>query len=235
MMSCDDLFDLVIGAPAEQREAMLERECAGDSGLIKRVVAMVAAAEDDEQFLAEPTANLQNADATIAAAPREQPGQQIGRYKLLQTIGEGGFGTVWMADQKEPVKRRVALKIIKLGMDTDQVVARFEAERQALAIMDHPNIAKVFDAGATETGRPYFVMELVRGIADYRVLRPEKRLSIRERLKLIALVCEACNTRTRRASSTATSSRTMSWSAARVTGPFPRSSTSASPRPQPLV
>ena len=94
----------------------------------------------------------------------EKPGDRIGRYKLLQQIGEGGCGVVYMAEQEEPVRRRVALKVIKLGMDTKQVIARFEAERQALALMDHPNIAKVLDAGATETGRPYFVMELVRGV-----------------------------------------------------------------------
>ncbi len=107
-------------------------------------------------------------EQTLVVAPpvpiAEGPGSVIGRYKLLQQIGEGGFGVVYMAEQREPVKRRVALKIIKLGMDTKQVVARFEAERQALALMDHHNIAKVFDAGATETGRPYFVMELVKGI-----------------------------------------------------------------------
>jgi hypothetical protein len=99
----------------------------------------------------------------------EKAGDVIGRYKLLQQIGEGGCGVVYMAEQEEPVRRRVALKVIKLGMDTKQVIARFEAERQALAVMDHPNIAKVLDAGATETGRPYFVMELVRGIkiTDY--------------------------------------------------------------------
>ena len=99
----------------------------------------------------------------------EASADRIGRYKLLEKIGEGGFGVVWMAEQEEPVRRRVALKIIKLGMDTRQVIARFEAERQALALMDHPNIARVFDGGATDTGRPYFVMELVRGvpITDY--------------------------------------------------------------------
>jgi len=98
----------------------------------------------------------------------------IGRYKLLQQIGEGGFGVVYMAEQTEPVRRRVALKIIKLGMDTKQVIARFEAERQALAMMDHPNIATVLDAGATETGRPYFVMELVRGLPITKRLSKNK-------------------------------------------------------------
>ncbi len=120
----------------------------------------------------------------------EQPGDAIGRYKLLQLIGEGGFGTVYMAEQKEPVRRRVALKIVKLGMDTRQVIARFEAERQALAMMDHPNIAKVFDAGATETGRPYFVMELVKGIPITEFC-DESHLSTKDRLELFVKVCRA--------------------------------------------
>jgi eukaryotic-like serine/threonine-protein kinase len=117
----------------------------------------------------EGTAAAAGLTLKLDLAPEEKQGTVIGRYKLLQKIGEGGMGVVYMAEQTEPVIRRVALKIIKLGMDTRQVVARFEAERQALALMDHPNIAKVLDAGATETGRPYFVMELVRGvpITDY--------------------------------------------------------------------
>jgi serine/threonine protein kinase/tetratricopeptide (TPR) repeat protein len=127
---------------------------------------------------------------TEAIPPNEKPGDQIGRYKLLQQIGEGGFGVVYMAEQKEPVRRRVALKIIKLGMDTKQVVARFEAERQALALMDHPNIARILDAGATETGRPYFVMELVHGIkvTDYC---DQNKLATRERLGLFIQICHA--------------------------------------------
>ena len=103
-------------------------------------------------------------EKTDDVAITERPGTLIGPYKLLQEIGEGGFGVVYMAEQVEPVRRKVALKIIKPGMDTKQVIARFEAERQALALMDHPNIAKVLDAGATESGRPYFVMELVKGV-----------------------------------------------------------------------
>src|SRR6266849_3077561 len=120
----------------------------------------------------------------------EKPGTMIGRYKLLERIGEGGFGVVYVAEQRESVKRRVALKIIKLGMDTRQVVARFEAERQALALMDHPNIAKVLDAGATETGRPFFVMDLVRGvkITDYC---DQNHLSTGQRLELFIQVCRA--------------------------------------------
>jgi hypothetical protein len=120
----------------------------------------------------------------------ESSGVIIGRYKLLEKLGEGGFGTVWAAEQREPVRRRVALKIIKLGMDTKQVVARFEAERQALALMDHPNIAKVLDAGATDTGRPYFVMELVKGISMTRYCSQE-RMASQERLELFIKVCKA--------------------------------------------
>jgi eukaryotic-like serine/threonine-protein kinase len=120
----------------------------------------------------------------------EKPGTRIGRYKLLEQIGEGGFGTVYVAEQREPVKRRVALKIIKLGMDTRQVVARFEAERQALAMIDHPNIAKVLDAGATDNGRPYFVMELVKGVPITHYC-DEQQLPLLERLNLFISVCHA--------------------------------------------
>jgi eukaryotic-like serine/threonine-protein kinase len=130
------------------------------------------------------------APVTVRMASGEGPGTLIGRYKLLEKVGEGGFGAVYVAEQREPVKRRVALKLIKLGMDTRQVVARFEAERQALALMDHPNIAKVFDAGATETGRPYFVMELVRGIPITRYCEQEK-LETGKRLGLFISICHA--------------------------------------------
>ena len=120
----------------------------------------------------------------------EGPGTVIDRYKLLEILGEGGFGAVYVAEQKEPVRRRLALKIIKLGMDTQQVVARFEAERQALTLMDHPNIARVCDAGATDTGRPYFVMELVRGVpvTDYC---DANHMPARQRLELFMAVCRA--------------------------------------------
>src|ERR1051326_1106814 len=117
-------------------------------------------------------------------------GSRIGRYKLLQQIGEGGCGVVYMAEQEEPVRRRVALKVIKLGMDTRQVVARFEAERQVLALMDHPNIARVLDAGATDSGRPYFVMELVRGVKITEYC-DQHRLSTNQRLNLFTQVCQA--------------------------------------------
>ena len=138
---------------------------------------------------ASPEAPARN-QPTASSGQTEQPGQRIGRYKLLEQIGEGGFGTVWMAEQEKPVRRKVALKIIKLGMDTKQVVARFEAERQALAMMDHPNIARVFDGGATESGRPFFVMELVRGI-PLTTYCDTAKLDTRERLELFIQVCQA--------------------------------------------
>jgi len=150
-------------------------------------------ASDDSTFSSEPTIDgPQNtaAAAIMAAHLSEGPGSNIGPFKVLQLIGEGGFGSVFLAQQERPVQRRVALKIIKLGMDTRQVVARFEQERQALAMMDHPNIARVLDAGATATGRPYFVMELVKGdpVVEYC---DKHNLSIRERLELFAQVCTA--------------------------------------------
>src|SRR5690348_3458731 len=126
----------------------------------------------------------------IETIVEEESSERIGRYKILQKLGEGGCGVVYMAEQEEPVRRRVALKVIKLGMDTRQVIARFEAERQALALMDHANIAKVLDGGATDTGRPYFVMELVKGIPITRYC-DENKLDTRQRLELFILVCQA--------------------------------------------
>src|SRR5215471_16738296 len=147
-------------APGEGRRAYLEQACGGDAALRANVEELLRGEETAGDFLAD-----FNRDAATAVAPvTEVPGDCIGRYKILEKVGEGGCGVVYVAEQTEPVRRRVALKVIKLGMDTKQVVARFEAERQALAMMDHPNIAKVLDAGATESGRPYFIMELVRGI-----------------------------------------------------------------------
>jgi serine/threonine protein kinase len=179
------LFESALALPSGQREAYLEQASAGDPDLLQRVRGLLHAAENGADFLA-PVAP--NPTPTLPAI--EKPGDRIGRYKLLQQIGEGGCGIVYMAEQEEPLRRRVALKVIKLGMDTRQVIARFEAERQALALMDHPNIAKVHDAGATETGRPYFVMELVRGlkITDYC---DEKKLSTQQRLGLFMQVCQA--------------------------------------------
>jgi serine/threonine protein kinase len=154
--------------------------------LRERVEKLLRAQEEVGAFMAQPSRKPRRADIPLM----EKPGDKIGRYRLLQQIGEGGCGVVYMAEQQEPVRRRVALKIIKLGMDTRQVVARFEAERQALALMDHPNIARVLDAGATESGRPYFVMELVRGI-KLTEFCDQKKLSTRERLVLFISVCQA--------------------------------------------
>jgi tetratricopeptide (TPR) repeat protein len=167
-----------------EREAYLDRACAGNQELRQEVAALLSAHAQAGDFL-----GLSQPPAAPALMV-ERAGTMVGRYKLLEKIGEGGFGIVWMAAQEEPVRRRVALKIIKLGMDTKEVVARFEAERQALAMMDHPNIASIFDGGATETGRPHFVMELVRGvpITDYC---DAHKLPTRERLALFMQVCQA--------------------------------------------
>ena len=172
----------------EARAAYLEGACQKDDSLRSRVEALIANHHQDS-FLE--SAAFDGPPTVLGESPvLEGPGAQIGRYKLLQKLGEGGFGVVYMAEQKEPVKRRVALKIIKLGMDTGQVVARFEAERQALAMMDHPNIAKVLDAGATDTGRPYFVMELVKGVPVTKYC-DDNNLTTKERLELFIPVCQA--------------------------------------------
>jgi eukaryotic-like serine/threonine-protein kinase len=182
------IFDAAIELPAECRATYLDTACVGDALLRQRVEALLRAHELAGTFMGSPAVTSQ--PETISAMPTQKPGDRIGRYKLLQQIGEGGCGVVYMAEQEEPVRRRVALKVIKLGMDTKSVIARFEAERQALALMDHPNIAKVLDAGATHTGRPYFVMELVRGIkiTDYC---DENKLSTVARLELFVQVCQA--------------------------------------------
>jgi tetratricopeptide (TPR) repeat protein/tRNA A-37 threonylcarbamoyl transferase component Bud32 len=185
-----EIFEQVIERPAEDRAVFLDGACGDDEALRKEVDALLLAHDEAQGFLDLPTIDGGEPDVTVAPLPSEEAGMVIGRYKLLEVIGEGGFGTVWMAEQKEPVKRRVALKIIKLGMDTKQVIARFEAERQALAMMDHPNIAKVFDAGATESGRPFFVMELIRGVPIVDYCDTEK-LDTKARLDLFTSVCHA--------------------------------------------
>ncbi len=190
------VFNAARRLTAKERAAYLDKACASDAALRRRVEELLQVSETSAHFLEQPALAEPAAPAgaggtgRLSVALSEKPGDQIGRYKLLQQIGEGGCGVVYVAEQQEPVRRRVALKVIKLGMDTKSVIARFEAERQALALMDHPNIAKVFDGGATETGRPYFVMELVRGlkITDYC---DEKKLSTRERLDLFMQVCQA--------------------------------------------
>jgi WD40 repeat protein/serine/threonine protein kinase len=171
----------------EGRAAFLEEACKNDPELFRDVAKLVADHFRAGQFLEKPVGVISTAHDE---PPAEQPGTVIGSYKLIEEIGEGGMGTVYMAQQTEPVKRLVALKLIKPGMDSRQVIARFEAERQALALMDHPNIAHVFDAGTTATGRPYFVMELVKGVPLTKYC-DEHRLTPAERLKLFIPVCQA--------------------------------------------
>ena len=171
-----------------ERMAYVKEVCGDDSRLLARVTSLLKVHSSKNKVL---DALIPDIDVTLDSTPlSEGPGTVIGRYKLLEQIGEGGFGVVYMAEQTKPINRRVALKIIKLGMDTKSVIARFEAERQALAMMDHPNIAKVFDAGATDTGRPYFVMELVKGIPITEYC-DRNNLETRQRLELFVDVCKA--------------------------------------------
>jgi WD40 repeat protein/serine/threonine protein kinase len=187
------IFTAALELPSTERSAYLGEACGEDQQLRQRVEALLRAHEAPEGFLPEKPRNPPAdpfSTTSLTDSLTEQAGDTIGRYKLRRKIGEGGCGVVYMAEQEEPVRRKVALKIIKLGMDTKQVVARFEAERQALALMDHANIAKVLDAGATETGRPYFVMELVGGIkiTDHC---DQNHLTTRQRLDLFVQVCRA--------------------------------------------
>src|SRR5205809_1186038 len=173
-------------AAADERQAYLAAACGGDDALRSEVEDLLRHQERLGSFLeAAP-----GGPATVAEPTQEAPGTVVGPYKLLQQIGEGGMGTVFMAEQTHPVQRKVALKVIKAGMDSHQVIARFEAERQALAMMDHVNIARVLDAGNTEQNRPYFVMELVHGVAITRYC-DDNRLTPRERLELFVPVCQA--------------------------------------------
>jgi serine/threonine protein kinase/tetratricopeptide (TPR) repeat protein len=177
---------LEVDDPAE-RAAYIERACTGDPALRAQVEQLLKAHDQSGPFMERP------APALVAAADEpltERPGTVIGPYKLLEQIGEGGFGVVFMAEQAQPIRRKVALKVLKPGMDTRQVIARFEAERQALALMDHPNIAHILDGGTTASGRPYFVMELVRGIPITEFC-DQNRLPVRERLELFINICQA--------------------------------------------
>jgi hypothetical protein len=188
------IFDAAERLPEQERPPYLEKACGTNTELRRRLETRLGVRRDAGQTVRidkEDTMTSTETGGTAVLTPAEEKiGSSIGRYKLLEMTGEGGFGSVYVAEQQEPVKRHVALKVIKLGMDTKQVVARFEAERQALAMMEHPNIAKVFDAGATDTGRPYFVMELVRG-EKITVYCDEHRLTTRQRLKLFIQVCRA--------------------------------------------
>src|SRR5260370_16900 len=167
---------------AEERAAYLDEACRTDADLRARVEALLHAEPDVGNFL-RGDASQPNLAATVDEPLIERPGTVIGPYKLMEQIGEGGMGLVFVAEQQHPIRRKVALKVIKPGMDTREVIGRFEAERQALALMDHPNIARILDAGTTESGRPYFVMELVSGIpvteyCDRAQLTPRERLEL---------------------------------------------------------
>jgi WD40 repeat protein/serine/threonine protein kinase len=197
-MSEREIFIAALNQPdAAQRAAFLEQVCGADDALRARVEDLLREQEQLGSFLERPAGGPAATGPFPPALPEmcatgtgEGPGTAIGSYRLVRALGEGGMGTVWLAQQTVPVKRQVALKLIRPGMDSAQVIARFEAERQALALMDHPHIAKVFDAGATASGRPYFVMELVQGkpITDYC---DEQRLTPKERLELMIPVCQA--------------------------------------------
>lgn len=181
----ESIFDRAIQlSQQEERQAYLERACEGNQALRDRLNVLLTAYEEGE-FLEAPVFN-----AAVWTPIAEGPGTLVGNYRLLEQVGEGGMGLVFMAEQSQPIRRRVALKIVKPGLDTRSVIARFEAERQALAMMDHPNIARVFDAGATESGRPYFAMELVRGLPINEYCE-KNRLCLRDRLELFIEVCQA--------------------------------------------
>src|SRR5262245_41483139 len=188
-----DLFiETLQKTDAADRIAYLDAACAGDEILRGRVLQLLVQHENNESFLLDAPAPLPPVppNNTIDQPASESPGIVIGTYKLIEQIGEGGMGSVWMAQQTEPVKRLVALKLIKAGMDSKQVIARFEAERQALALMDHANIARVLDAGTTSSGRPYFVMDLVKGVPITKYC-DEHHLTPRQRLELFIPVCQA--------------------------------------------
>src|SRR5262245_41512235 len=186
------LFQAAAQLTGAARVSFLDNACQGNPDLRQRLQVLLGAHEQTDGALADsPEVPAATMKIQFASEPPTQSiGQKIGRYKILEKVGEGGCGVVYVAEQTEPVRRRVALKVIKLGMDTKQVVARFEAERQALAMMGHPNIAKVRGAGATDAGRPYLVMELVRGIriTDYC---DQNNLSTNERLDLFTPICRA--------------------------------------------
>lgn len=183
----ESIFYAALERAANDRSAFVAQACGMDTQLRQKVEDLLSA-YDEGEFLESPLASL--ATPALMQPIGEQPGDKIGPYKLLEEIGEGGMGLVFMADQTEPLRRRVALKIVKPGLDTRSVIARFEAERQALALMDHPNIARVYDAGTTELGRPYFAMELVRGVPITEYCR-QHNVPLVERLNLFLDVCDA--------------------------------------------
>ncbi len=185
-----DIFVEALKLPdGNERDAFVDRACGDDAAMKQRIASLLSAHAESDKFL-ESGEELFVAQTKLSDPIAEGPGSVIGPYRLLQQIGEGGFGVVFMAEQTKPVRRKVALKVIKPGMDTRQVIARFEAERQALALMDHPHIAKVYDAGMTPSRLPYFVMELVKGIPITQFC-DDHQFSLRERLELFVTVCQA--------------------------------------------
>ncbi len=172
----------------EDRDTLLDRECAGDTELRRCVEALLVSHDAPDSFLDRPF--VPRLSATVELLTEEQTGTRIGPYQLHQKLGEGGMGAVWIAEQREPVKRHVALKLVKPGLDSAQVLARFEHERQALALMEHDNIARILDAGVDDRGRPYFVMELVTGV-PVTTYCDELNLSVRDRLALFIPICRA--------------------------------------------
>ncbi len=192
--TADSIFHVAVRiADAKKRSAYLDKACGPDNNLRRRVERMLEAEfvpGEASELTQEHVTATQDYIPTEISPVQEGPGTCIGPYQLVRIIGEGGMGTVYLAEQIQPVRRKVALKIIKPGMDTQQVIARFEAERQALALMSHPGIARVFDAGSTDSGRPYFVMELVDGIPITSYC-DQNKLTLRQRLELFIGVCHA--------------------------------------------
>ncbi len=206
-MTEETLFELALNTPADERAALLDRECAGDLTLRARVEALLTAHERLEAGpgrepralslgqAGDRTRRSRTAPGESTLPPDARPAEGVGsllagEYKLLEEIGEGGMGSVFLAQQIAPVKRLVAVKVIKAGMDSRAVLARFDAERQAIALMDHPNIARVLDADSTDSGRPFFVMELVKG-TPITAFCDERRLTTQQRLELFVPVCQA--------------------------------------------
>src|SRR5262249_3761007 len=177
-------------ATLQERAAYVEGACGGDAALLARVQELLRAHDQSQGPFDSPPPGIAVTSEDAGTPKGEAPGTAIGPYKLLELIGEGGMGMVWMAQQTEPVKRLVAIKLIKAGMDSKGVIARFEAERQALALMDHPNIARVLDGGTTNTGRPYFVMDLVKGVPITKYC-DEHHMTPKQRLELFIPVCQA--------------------------------------------
>jgi len=188
----EDIFADALELPVSERQAFLDRACRGEPALREEVEGLLRDVEAADTFFESLTKGACGSPRASERASAERPGEMIGSYQLISSIGKGGFGVVWLAEQSRPIHRRVALKVIKRGMDSEEILARFAAEQQALAMMDSPNIARVFDAGTTPDGRPYFVMELVEGETITHFC-DSGRLTIRERLVIFLQVCAAVN------------------------------------------